>query len=53
MEVDKQELEKILEGIERQLRTVTGAEQAYWKLSPDEQARLPKQVRHHFESSSG
>jgi len=48
-----EQIEEISDDIEQFLLTASDAEFEYWKFSPDERARLPKQVRDHFESLSG
>ncbi len=46
------EVEEIMKEIERQLRTVTEAERAYWNLPTEEREQLPEHVRVRFESLS-
>ena len=50
MKVDKDEINKIMEEIEQSLATVTDAEGAYRRMSPDERERLPQLMRARFDA---
>jgi hypothetical protein len=45
-----EQIEEILEEIVQSLATITDAERAYWKLSPEEREQLPQLMCARFDA---